>query len=390
MNGMLKTCVFALVAITMSGGSFVDGATIKVPGDHDSLPAAVQSAEAGDTIVIEPGRYVIDSRMDIDKPITIMSRYPQSKEYADVEATVIKGSKEAGRQWFNITKSAAGTRIVGLTLEGNNAHTMAIRNENTEVSHCRFLKGVDQLSFEGGGGLISHCYFTGARDDAIDADYSVSWVIENCVIEKTKDDGIEIRLHNKDEPLTTHIVRNNTFVDCRRTGVQLIDYKGDSFRKFKIYGNTFRNIGSTAVDCTLNTANQNVDGSPMVEQAVVFNNTFINCRNGVTMAPNVLVLNNIFLNMREVGVVSGKFWVIRVPRLLITTFSLAIRQIGRRGSKWVGRCSRLIPRSPILRAVLSELIVQREALERLVIDGMGECLSFRRSWCLARLQTSAR
>ncbi len=279
---------------------------IRVPEQQPSLYAAIAAAKNDDSIILAPGTYLAKDMVHVDKKLTIASEYLHGGDYDMVDQTIIKGAPEAVSQWFNIAKEAEGTRLIGLTFEGNSLHSLALRPAYSEVRHCRFIGGCDQLSFEGGGGLVSHCYFEGAIDDAIDADFSLSWVIEYCTISKTKDDGIEIRLHPKTKPDSSHVVRYNIFKDCRRTGVQLIDYEGDSRRKFEIYGNFFRHCGSTAVDCTLNTSNQNVDGSPMLEEALVFNNTFIDCRNALTMAPNLSFFNNIIVGMREIGIVKGK------------------------------------------------------------------------------------
>lgn len=283
------------------------GGTIKVPSEQPTIAAAVAAATAGDTILLAVGTHSVEAKLEIDKPLTIASHYLENNREESIKETIVQGLDEAGKQWFTLTKAATGSRVVGLTFQGNNSHTLAIENSDSEVSHCRFIGGVDQLSFEGGGGRVAYCHFEGARDDAIDADESVSWVVEHCSITKCRDDGIEIRLHKKGPPLTTHIVRHNDFSECGRTGVQLIDYDGDSHREFKIYDNTFRNTGSTAVDCTLDTANRNTNGSPMVESACIFNNTFIECRNGVTLAPRVAIFNNIFYHIREFGIVKGEF-----------------------------------------------------------------------------------
>ncbi|NQZ70158.1 MAG: right-handed parallel beta-helix repeat-containing protein [Lentisphaeria bacterium] len=278
---------------------------MKVPEDYKTVQEAILAASAGDTILLAPGTYMIEGKIEVPKKLTIASNYLNSKDKSAIDATVLKASKKAGLQWFDIGPKAKGTKIIGLTFLGNAEHSLAIRNSHTEVSHCKFVGGRDQLSFEGGGGLVAHCYFEGAGDDAIDADLSVSWTAEHCTIRGSRDDGIEIRLHVKEGPITTHIVRYNTFTDGT-TGIQLIDYEGDSHRKFEIYGNVFKNTRSTAVDCTVDTGNRNVDGSPMVEKAKIFSNTIDGCRNGITMAPNLVILNNIFTNTMVKGIIKGK------------------------------------------------------------------------------------
>jgi len=279
---------------------------MNVPEDYQTIQEAIVAASAGDTILLAPGTYVVESSVDVPKKLTIASNYINSRNAADIDATIIKATAKARKQWFDIRAEARDTKIIGLTIAGNRVHSLAIRNSYSEVSHCRFIKGSDQLSFEGGGGLVAHCHFEGAGDDAIDADNSVSWTVEYCAIKASRDDGIEVRLHAKKGPITTHIARYNTFTDCT-TGIQLIDYEGDSRRRFEIHGNVFKNTRSTAMDCTVHTSDRNVNGSPMVEQATFFNNTIDGCWNGITMAPRLVILNSILTNTKTKGIVKGKY-----------------------------------------------------------------------------------
>lgn len=294
----------AILAVAMFA-TWSYGAVLKVPEDHKTIQEAIVAGSAGDMILLAPGTYVIESNLAVSKKLTIASNYINSKDNADIVATIVKAGPKAKTQWFDIQSEAKDTKIIGLTIVGNGNHSLAIWNLHSEVSHCRFIGGHDQLSFEGGGGLVSHCYFEGAGDDTIDADDSVSWTVEYCTIRGSRDDGIEVRLHSKNGPITTHIARYNTFTGGT-TGIQLFDYAGDSRRRFEIHGNVFKNTRSTALDCTLNTGDKNVDGSPMVEKATIFNNTIDGCRNGITMAPNLVILNNIFTNTTIKGIVKGK------------------------------------------------------------------------------------
>ncbi len=303
---MVRFTRFALFVIAAISTTSSHAAIVRVPQDQHILQEAIDAASAGDTILLAPGRYIIDGSLEVPKRLTIASNYINSGNDADIKATIIKAAATARLQWFDLLAEATGTRIIGLTIEGNQHHSLAIRNTHSEVSHCRFVRGDDQLSFEGGGGLITHCYFENAGDDAIDADFSVSWIVEYCTIQTPNDDGIEIRLHEKEGPLTTHVARHNSFTGST-TGVQMIDYKGDSHRQIEISHNIIRNTKSTAVDCTVHTSNRNVNGSPMVEETRIFNNTIDGCLNGITMAPNLVVLNNVFTNTRTQAVVTGTY-----------------------------------------------------------------------------------
>ena len=296
----------AIILSVLMSSSLSFAAVLKVPEDHKTIPAAIQAASAGDTILIARGTYVVDS-LEVPKTLVLASHFVTSKDADDIAKTIIKASAEAGKGWFDLRPKAKNTKVIGFTILGNSRHTMAIRNSYSEVRHCRFIKGKDQLSFESGGGLVSHCYFEGSGDEPIDADESLSWTVEYCTFNGSGQDGLEIRLHPKKGPLTTHIVRYNTFLRNRGACIQLVDYEGDAHREFRIYGNIFKNAKNMAVDCTLSSSDGNTNGSPMAERAIIFNNTFDGCRNGVTMAPGVVLLNNIFTNTRQKGIIRGKY-----------------------------------------------------------------------------------
>jgi hypothetical protein len=287
------------------GGSVSFGAVLKVPEDYKTIPEAVAASSSGDTIMIAPGTYTLDS-LNLDKPLVLASDYLNSKDDGDIDKTIIKAGAKAGKQWFKIQGPAKDTKLIGLTILGNRQHSLSIKNSYTEVRHCKFIKGRDQLSFEGGGGLVSHCYFEGSGDEPVDADKSVGWTVEYCTFKGSGQDGLEIRLHPKGGPLTTHVVRYNTFLNTRANCVQLVDHPGDSNREFHIYGNLFKSAGGRGLDCTLNSADGNTNGSPMAERVMIYNNTFDGCGGGITMAPGVVALNNIFTNIRGRAVIKGE------------------------------------------------------------------------------------
>jgi hypothetical protein len=163
------------------------------------------------------------------------------------------------------------------------------------------------LSFEGGGGRIAYCYFDGAGDDAVDADDSISYVVEHCTFDNVNEDADETRLQPKSGPLTTHVFRYNTVLKAGQSGIQLVDYAGDSKRTFRIYGNLFLNCEGSGVSMMANEhSDENYKGSDMVENVVVYNNTFYGCNHGMTLSPKAIVLNNIFSNCLK-GVGKGEY-----------------------------------------------------------------------------------
>lgn len=284
---------------------------IHIPDNYLTIQEGIDSATEGDTILIGRGTYVNDSLL-VNKRLVITSKFIDSEDMTDIDNTIIKASPIAPKEWFLINSEATDTKIIGLRIEGNDEHSMGITNSYTEIIHCKFIDGKDQLSFEGSsdqpaGGYVGYCYFEGAGDDGIDCDNSGNWIIEYNTIVNSHQDGIEVRLQPKSAPLTTHIFRYNTLINPGESGIQLINYPEDSFREFQIYGNIFKNCQGSGVSCMYNTeTNEDYQGSDMEEKATIYNNTFDNCNYGLTQAPNLVILNNIFSSCITKGIARGR------------------------------------------------------------------------------------
>jgi hypothetical protein len=280
------------------------GKVLKVPSEHPTINVAVGVASDGDTILIARGTYE-HTTLNVDKRLTLASDYMNTKDQIDIDGTIIKATPAAEKQWFAL--NSKDSRIIGLTIIGNKNHTLKITSPYSEVLYCNFIGGGDQLSFEGGGGRVAHCDFDGAGDDAVDADDSVSYVVEYCTFDNVKEDADETRLQPKSGPLTTHIFRYNTVFKAGQSGIQLVDYAGDSKRTFHIYGNLFLNCKGSGVSMMANEhSDENHEGSDMVENVIVYNNTFYGCNHGMTLSPKAIVLNNIFSNCFK-GVGKGTY-----------------------------------------------------------------------------------
>jgi len=149
--------------------------TIHIPDDYASIQQGINAAASGDTVLIAPGVYLTDSLL-VDKPLVVASNFLTSHSEAEIENTIIQATENAPTQWFLLTRHATRSKIIGLRIEGNDNHSLAIEG-TADVLHCQFINGKDQLSFEGAtsspaGGYVGYCYFEGAGDDAIDCDKS--------------------------------------------------------------------------------------------------------------------------------------------------------------------------------------------------------------------------
>jgi len=121
--------VVAVVAIAAITYLFLSGSSLEVPGDHRTIQDAIEAAEDGDIIVVEPGVYY--EQIDfLGKDITVRSTDPEDP--AVVAETVIDGRKrgsvvtfqngestDAVLQGFTITNGVGTEQIISHQYEGN-------------------------------------------------------------------------------------------------------------------------------------------------------------------------------------------------------------------------------------------------------------------------------
>ncbi len=293
--------IFLVAVMTHAG-------IINVPGDFNTIAEAINSTADGDTVLVAPGTYTQSVLLNINKPVTLASRFIFSKNETDIDKTVINPNADEMEEWIEL--SAYNSRIIGFKLIGSKQHTLNITSSYAKVSYCKFIGGKDQLSMSHGGGYVGYCYFENAGDDGIDCDNSVNWIIEHNTIVNAHQDGIEIRLQDKGAPLTTHIFRYNKVIGSGESGIQIIDYQGNSYREFYVHHNIFQNCRGAGFSCMyqeIDNTREVYKGSLMQEKAFVYNNTFTGCNYGLTISPGLTVLNNIFTNLTTMGIERGDY-----------------------------------------------------------------------------------
>src|SRR6476659_4025091 len=69
-------------------------AVLAVPAKYPSIQAAIDSASPGDTVLVAPGRYYENIRYK-GKGIVVASQFARSRDVADIDRTIIDGSRPA-------------------------------------------------------------------------------------------------------------------------------------------------------------------------------------------------------------------------------------------------------------------------------------------------------
>lgn len=139
----LPAVVFALAADAASAQPAPRHAVLEVPATLPSIQAAIDSAIPGDTVLVAPGRYYENIRFK-GKGIVVASRFARSRDLADIEATIIDGSRpthpDTGTVVRFVNQEDSTAVLEGFTITGGTGTI--------------WLDAKDVLHFREGGGVL--------------------------------------------------------------------------------------------------------------------------------------------------------------------------------------------------------------------------------------------
>ncbi len=278
---------------------------IRVPEDAGTIQQAIDSAQAGDVVVIKKGTYYENLVIE-EKDIILASGFFNSGDTNDIYATILNGSgKDAVLEIFNTTQNL---KIIGLTIENADDGVMAKGKMDFQFNVVRNTSdGIDYE--EGSGGLCMHNIFEQNRDDGIDLDEDVDIRISYNIIRNNKDDGIEIRLHPYSGNMMNYEISYNWIEGHGEDGIQIIDYPDTSDRQILIQNNFIVNTAMAGIGfMSGGNTKENYEAAQIPENIQIVNNTIVKCSYGITGGGNVLVLNNILHEVKNTALkgIKGK------------------------------------------------------------------------------------
>jgi len=211
------------------------------PADFNNIQEAINDANNGDTVEIQPGTYTGPGNRDIDflgKPITVRSTNPNDP---NIVARTIIDCNAQGRAFYFYTQEDANSVVAGLTITNGNASFGAgvlCELSNPLITNCTFTNG---NASEGAAvyclyssPLITNCTFTNntpTRQGVIFCTSRVQTTITKCTITGNIGTGIycdERWPPDADLTITECIITNNsgdgldgcfgTITNCTITG----------------------------------------------------------------------------------------------------------------------------------------------------------------------------
>jgi len=281
------------------------GKRLRVPADYPTISAAIAAAASGDRVLVSPGVYHEALRL-AGKEITLASLYLDSGDEAHIRQTVLdgrlpqpKGRTKTADAVITVDSSCGPqTRIVGFTIQNGDDGISC--HARIRIEHNRFFNNGDAIDYEGGGGLCQHNYFENNRDDAVDLDGACAVVIAHNRMLASRDDGIEIRLHDYTGPELEIVIRDNVILDSREDGIQIIDYPGRSARQIRIERNVIARTAMAAIGCMGNgRTEENYEAADVQEPIYVLNNTLVDNEYGISGGHALVAVNNIIVGTRK-------------------------------------------------------------------------------------------
>lgn len=257
---------------------------VKVPGDFAYLSSAIDHAVEGQTVLVSGGSHNGDIWLK-GKFITLIG-----------ESNPVINCEFDGNNGLNIY-DANNTSINGFKFI--NCEDGISTDSIINLSNSIFVRNVDGIDFEGGGGIVESNRFSFNFDDGIDLDENVDVKIASNIISNNADDGIEIRLHPKVMIEKSNIIIEMNEIDNNgEDGIQLIDYEVETGRIIQIKRNSFNNnqLAHFSIMDEGNTI-EDLSGGSISDIVFVYNNNFIGGNVAITADKrNLLFENNIIFS----------------------------------------------------------------------------------------------
>jgi hypothetical protein len=150
-----------LAALLLLSCSISAAATIAVPGDHPTIPDAIEAAATGDLIVVAPGEYVITEPISFNKVLMLLGS--GGAEHTTIRMSQTPADPDRASVFIFDGAEATGSVIEGFTLTGGKGTkgvpsgelargggVLCINDASPNFQDCRII---ENAAYYGGGVL---------------------------------------------------------------------------------------------------------------------------------------------------------------------------------------------------------------------------------------------
>ncbi|HKY54649.1 MAG TPA: right-handed parallel beta-helix repeat-containing protein [Anaerolineales bacterium] len=279
------------------------GAVLRVPGDYQTIQAAIDAAKPGDIVQISAGVY--NENLTLNKAVTLVGEtFDQVNPVNNL--SILDGGSGAVTILIPTGLTQMPT-IRGIVIRNGADGIQATSPFTAEYNFIH--SSLNLVSYQtGGGGFNRGNIYFNAGDNAIRLDnMDHPLLIENNRILYSGDDGIEISLQNAAIPpaMIEVDIWNNMILGNREDGIQFIDHPGDpqdTNRRFVIAGNLIANSRKAGIGLMPNANTlEDYSGGDVAEAIRVFHNTFYGNDYGISGGDNLVAFNNIIVNSPNIA-----------------------------------------------------------------------------------------
>ncbi len=165
---MIRLMLILTLSLSLLMMASTAGATIlNVPEDHETIVAAIDATEDGDTVLVQPGIY-LESLDFQGKAITVASLLLTTDRVEYVDSTIIDTQEEQSGAVIFENDEDENSILTGFTIQNGQADNgggVFIHSASPTISHC--LLQLNTAEYAGGGiyisnesdPLIEHCQF---------------------------------------------------------------------------------------------------------------------------------------------------------------------------------------------------------------------------------------
>lgn len=291
---VLIAAVFVGAAIGL-GTHPASAAALTVPGQYATIQAAVDAAQPGDVIQVQPGTY--RENLDLSKPVVLAAAsFDQTNPTNN--NTVIEAAGSGPAITIPAGLSEMPT-IRGFVIQGGST---AVQAQSDFIAEFNFLRGSGVLMdyrLGSGGSNHDNVYFKAGRDAIHLGQLNRPVSIEDNRILYSGEDGIEINLQESSAPVAPLEVdiANNMILGSTEDGIQFVDEPGnppDAARKFVIYRNLIANNARAGLGLMPDgKAIEDYSAAQISEPTWFYNNTLYGNDYGISGGGNLVAFNNI-------------------------------------------------------------------------------------------------